>query len=77
MIGDFYVQTETVAKNKENSLKWMIYHCFCYWAMVMAVSLPVMSWQTAWFGTIASILHMVIDGVKSLKCKEKRSAYRI
>lgn len=64
IIGDFYIQSSYMSKMKAQSIKWLFIHCICYWANIMVVSLPVMSWEIAEFGTVVAIAHIVIDVVK-------------
>jgi hypothetical protein len=61
IIGDFYIQSSNMDKRKVESIKWLLIHCLCYWTTIMIVSLPVMSWEIAAFGTAVSIVHVVID----------------
>lgn len=61
IIGDFYVQTDCMAQKKKKCFKWVLIHCLCYFAVVLAASIPIMSKQVAIFGSISAVVHMSID----------------
>lgn len=63
-MGDFYFQTERMAGRKAGLLSWVFIHGLWYWAAVLTVMLPVFSWETIAFGTIAALSHLAIDLVK-------------
>ncbi len=76
VLGDFYIQTDKIAKKKEKSMKWVLIHGMCYQGVMLLISLPIMSWEIVLGGTIAAILHSFIDIVKyiyiSYKIKRKK-----
>lgn len=61
IIGDFYLQNQSMADKKEYSIKWLLFHCLCYWAAVMIALVPIMSLKVFMFGTVQAILHAIID----------------
>ncbi len=74
IVSDFYIQTEKMARKKEESINWVILHCLSYWLTTIGVSLPVMSWEVFKFGSMAAITHLIIDVMKYayvLKIKKK------
>jgi hypothetical protein len=66
ILGDFYVQTDFMARKKCSRFKWILIHGVCYWSVVLLVSIPVMSWRVALFGSASAALHMAIDAAKYL-----------
>lgn len=64
IIGDFYVQTDFISRKKKTNFGWVLLHCLFYWVVAMAVSLPVMSLETALFGTLSAAAHLAIDILK-------------
>lgn len=64
IIGDFYFQTEEMARQKKENADWVYIHCFCYWLALMIVSLPMISRKVVIFGCIASMAHLTIDVMK-------------
>lgn len=81
VIGDFYFQTEMMADKKANSLKWVFIHCLSYWGGIMLVSVFVISCEILLYGTVAAIVHMIIDLIKyyyniRIKNKESVTIYR-
>ncbi len=64
IVSDFYFQTEKVARKKEDSMKWVILHCLCYWFTTIGILLPVISLAIFRYGTIAAITHLIIDVTK-------------
>lgn len=61
VIGDFYLQTENTARKKVNKIQWVIIHGLYYWLAAMIILLPSCSWQVLSYGTIASLVHLIID----------------
>lgn len=81
ILGDFYFQTKSVAEKKEESTKWVFIHCLCYWATIMLILIPVMSWKVGVYGTIAAVTHTVIDVMKylyitSIKLNNKMTMFK-
>lgn len=76
ILADFYIQTEKIAKKKEKSIVWVLFHCICYWGVMAAIVLPVLSIKSFPVVTAASGLHCIIDIVKyiyvSYKIKNDR-----
>lgn len=72
LLGDFYMQTDRQAEKKEKNFKWVLLHGLFYWMAVLLVSIPVMSGQVALYGTIAAVVHLVIDALKFLYISSKR-----
>lgn len=64
IVGDFYLQTGKMAERKEKSIKWVFIHCFYYGAMMMLVSLSIISTKLLIGAVAASLFHMIIDIVK-------------
>lgn len=64
--GDFYLQTNTMAEKKKRRFSWVLLHSLCYWLVLLAVLLPVMTKQVLLFGCIAAASHMLIDILKYL-----------
>jgi hypothetical protein len=64
ILGDFYLQTKGMAEKKEDSIKWVLLHCLCYWGTMLLISLPVISYEMILTVTVASILHLAIDTAK-------------
>ena len=66
VIGDFYIQTQSQAKRKAQSMKWVWLHCLFYWLVVLLLSCVVLSGPTLLFGTAAALAHTLIDVLKYL-----------
>lgn len=64
IIGDFYVQTNNIAKKKKQQFLWVLLHGLFYWIVVLVVTIPVMSKQVALFGCISAVVHIAIDIIK-------------
>lgn len=71
IIGDFYVQTNNIAKKKKHQFLWVLLHGLLYWIVVLAVTLPVMSMQVALFGSLSAVVHIVIDIAKYFYISKK------
>ncbi|MDD3174412.1 MAG: DUF3307 domain-containing protein [Herbinix sp.] len=72
IIGDFYLQTEKVAKNKEKRLGWLCLHGLLYWVSFILVSLPIISLQLFFCGLVMGALHMIIDSIKYVAVNKKK-----
>lgn len=72
IIGDFYFQTEKIAKKKEKKFKWLCLHCLLYCLAFLFVSIPVISLPLFVTGMIMCILHFLIDGLKYLVINHKK-----
>lgn len=68
IIGDFYAQNNYIAEKKEQHLSCLFLHGLLYWAIILLVSLPVLSWQVFFYGCIAAALHLLIDFGKRIVC---------
>lgn len=71
IVGDFYLQTNTIAKKKKQNFLWVLLHGLSYWIVVLAVSIPVMSLQVALFGSLSAVVHIMIDIAKYLYISKK------
>ena len=74
LVSDFYLQTETSCKNKaDNAFKsrHLYYHALITFACAWLFSLSLGYW---WAALMISVLHLVIDGLKSV-CKNVKGAF--
>lgn len=80
VIGDFYLQTEKMAENKTDHVRWVLIHCLVYWAAFVIAILPVFNWSLVLYGFLTALLHMGIDMAKyaytSLSKKKVRALRR-
>ena len=74
VLGDYYIQTEKMAKTKEKSMKWVLLHSLSYWVVMLLVTLPTMSWIVVIGVTIAATLHCFIDLVKFIYISYKNKS---
>lgn len=80
LVGDFYVQTETLAQEKKRKASALIQHCIIYGACVLTAALALCGRAAFYGGTAAALGHAAIDGakfyfphrLKSLKTKMER-----
>lgn len=80
VLGDFYMQSNKMAKNKERKFKWVILHCIVYLVSMIFVSLPIISISILGIDITVSILHMLIDTAKYIylkKCKRQYNEKKI
>ena len=61
ILGDFYIQTSNMAEKKEESIKWVLVHCLYYWATILVLSIPILSWRIVLIGIIMATFHTLID----------------
>lgn len=70
IIGDFYFQSEKMAKKKE----CILLHSILYWGAFLGVSILVFSKELFVSGMVLSVIHMVIEFIelKIIKHKQKK-----
>ena len=74
VLGDFYIQTEKIAKEKENSFRWVLKHCFFYLLTMITCFLPVISLNLIVLVCVVSLLHGIIDVNKFFFQKKYRKS---
>lgn len=79
LLGDFYLQNEKIAKNKDEKYQGVLLHSLQYYIAVLLVTLPVFSLDMILAATYASLAHFVIDTIKYvlLKMNKIRKSCRI
>lgn len=61
LLGDFYFQTSTLAIEKEISAKPLFIHCGIYLLTMIAVSIPVLSFNIFICAVILGFIHLIVD----------------
>ena len=64
ILGDYYIQTSRMAKKKDEKLKWVFLHSFCYLGAMLLISIPLFSQKLILGAVFASVLHLCIDVLK-------------
>lgn len=64
ILGDYYFQTSTLAKEKEASVKSLFIHCGIYLLTMVALSIPVLSFNIFIGAVIIGLIHFVVDAGK-------------
>lgn len=64
LLGDFYFQTNKLARTKEHHQRAMLIHCFLYLAAMVLVVLPVLSWKLLGAAVLLGLLHFAVDEAK-------------
>lgn len=64
ILGDFYFQTDNMARKKEESIKEVIIHCLVYWTAIMLVLSPAASERMIGLGSAVASTHGAIDIMK-------------
>ncbi|MBK5202030.1 MAG: DUF3307 domain-containing protein [Spirochaetaceae bacterium] len=71
-LGDFYFQTDGIARNKNGCKSKLIKHCLLYTLAMLIMILPVFSINLLICSLIISLIHFVVDLIKSnMKNREK------
>ena len=76
VLGDFYLQSTTMATGKNKSFKELIKHCGLYLVAMLLVAIPIFSWTTIMYAGAIAITHFVIDVVKFLLRNSKFTSGR-
>ena len=63
VLGDFYFQTDSMAKEKEEKFKGVLKHSLEYFVTILCVMLPVVSLNMIKAAIMLSSAHFFIDGV--------------
>ena len=77
VLGDFYFQTNTIAKQKIGShpfwpnFKWLLFHVTIYTLFFLPLILLVSSWKSVILLVIIFVSHLLIDGLSCLFKKKK------
>lgn len=64
IVGDYYLQPQTLAEEKRRSFPKAMLHCGIYTAAVFAALLPVMNLSAACAGVLTAGSHLLIDVLK-------------
>ncbi len=72
LLGDFYFQTEKMAREKEIKYKGVLFHCAEYFVVTLLVVLPVFSFDMMIASLYTALAHLVIDTVKYLLLATKK-----
>ncbi|MDO4331566.1 MAG: DUF3307 domain-containing protein [Eubacteriales bacterium] len=75
VLGDFYLQNERIARNKEEKYKGVLLHAVEYYIALLLVTLPVFSADMVLAATYAAIAHLLIDTAKYLLLLKKKVKY--
>ena len=71
-IGDFYFQTDEIARNKTGCKSQLIKHCLLYTLAMLIVIVPLFTPKLLIYSLIISFIHLVVDFIKSnIKNEEK------
>lgn len=65
VLGDFYLQSSELAANKDESVKKLLKHSLIYLFSILVVIIPVFSFTSLKWAIIISIIHFIIDLVKT------------
>ncbi|NKI30461.1 DUF3307 domain-containing protein [Croceivirga thetidis] len=61
-VGDFVLQTSSMANEKGHSIKWLLLHVLLYTITLLVTASLVFSWQIAFgYTVISALLHLVTD----------------
>ena len=71
MLGDFYLQSSTMAENKDKAFKGLIQHGVLYLVAMVLVIIPIFSWTMLMYAGVIAVVHFGIDFIKS-RLKEKK-----
>lgn len=64
ILGDFYFQSEKIAKNKDKKYKWILIHGLIYYISIIIVCIPIMNYEFFKMISYISFTHFVIDSLK-------------
>lgn len=77
VLGDFYLQTENVAKKKDLELDWVIIHGLSYAGAMFVVAVPFMSTELFVAIVGAAAIHFIIDVLKYEFIRRKKDKTKL
>lgn len=81
ILGDFYLQTNSMSEKKEQSVKWVFLHGLLFLGSLLFVILPVYTVKFLLIALLAAVLHLLIDLIKylylSAKTKKNKRTYQL
>lgn len=72
VLGDFYLQTEKIAKRKEEKYVGVLLHCLEYCGASLLVILPIFSVDLILAVMCMGVSHFVVDTVKYILLRKKK-----
>ena len=72
LLGDFYFQSEKVAKYKDEKYEGVLWHSLEYYIAVILTTLPVFSLDMIFAATNAALAHLAIDTIKYVLLIKKK-----
>jgi hypothetical protein len=74
-LGDYYFQTDMIARNKNLQLAKLLKHCVLYSFAMLIVIIPVFSLELLICSGAISVMHFIVDFIKShIKNREKNNS---
>ena len=65
-VGDFLLQTQSMAINKHRSLKWLGLHISVYFIVILCIGQFLFSWQVGLgYAVFNALLHFITDFITS------------
>ena len=77
VIGDFYCQTDNMAKWKDRCFKGVVVHSLLYLAVMLAVMVLLFDCRLFVIGAIAAGLHFIVDSAKFFYLKSHRNSKKV
>jgi hypothetical protein len=76
-LGDFYFQTDVIARNKNWQVAKLLKHCALYSVAMLIVIIPVFSLELLICSFAISLIHFIVDLIKSLIKSGKENEIKI
>ncbi len=78
VLGDFYIQTEEIAKKKESRFLWVLIHCLAYLVTMTLTSLVILPGSAIYTSLTSGLCHLMIDSgkfysLRSLTSQKKKT----
>lgn len=78
-LGDFYFQSDSLARGKKNKMGVVVTHSFIYFITLALVSLPLLGFGFLKWVTLIALVHFIVDGLKFyfIESPKKNSQHKI
>ncbi|MDO4779137.1 MAG: DUF3307 domain-containing protein [Tissierellia bacterium] len=75
--GDYYFQSDRVAKEKSKNFKQFIYHCLTYSFFMFMTPGVLIGFKLVWISFYLSVAHFIVDLIKRIYDRKSRNKFKI
>lgn len=76
-LGDYYFQSDRVAKEKSKNFKQFISHCFAYSFFMFITPVLFVGFKLVWISFYLSVAHFIVDLIKRIYDRKNKNKFKI